>query len=626
MAMRMSGLMSGLDTESIVQQLVEARSTKVKKAKDDQTKLEWKQDIWKGLNTKLKNLQSKLNDLRFTGGYAKKTTKISDSSVASILTSGEAMNTVQSLEVNQMAKTAYLTGDKVQLKAGVTGGDVNALTPLKFLMDFKDGETKTITLEKDDGTKVDIDLTGDDSISDVLTQFKNQGLNASFDANQSRFYISAKEVGQAGNFMLTGDHDVLFNLGLGSGVTTNKITTTAGGRVTGDTTMANILGLSAGKDVYMTMRTRDGKTANVALTGEMSMSEMVDALKKQGVNITYDENQQRLYMTDSADVSVVFSSGSGYSEQDLLQRLGFSTRIGDDGEVHGQASWSAGHATFAQGQDAMIRLNGVTYTSSNNVFEVNGLTITAQAPTEPGKSVTLTTSQDTDGIYDMIKDFFKAYNEVMDEMDKLYGADAAKDYAPLTDDEKASMSESEIEKYENKIKDSLLRKDSNLSVISSALKEVMLKGVTVNGKKMVLANFGIETLNYFLAKDGQRNSYHIDGDSDDENTSANEDKLKKMITTDPDTVESFFSQLTMNLYTTMDKQSKAVENTRSFGSFYDDKKMKSDYDSYKSKIKDLEDKLADYEDKWYKKFAKMETAMAKMQNNASAVTGLLGGN
>ena len=64
MAMRMRGLMSGLDTESIIQQLVEARSTKVTKAKNDQTKLEWKQDIWKGLNTKLKTLQSKLNDLR----------------------------------------------------------------------------------------------------------------------------------------------------------------------------------------------------------------------------------------------------------------------------------------------------------------------------------------------------------------------------------------------------------------------------------------------------------------------------------------------------------------------------------------------------------------------------------
>ena len=49
----------------------------------------------------------------------------------------------------------------------------------------------------------------------------------------------------------------------------------------------------------------------------------------------------------------------------------------------------------------------------------------------------------------------------------------------------------------------------------------------------------------------------------------------------------------------MSDLSKSVEGYRTYGNFYDDKKMKSDYDDYTSKIKDLEDKLNDYEDKWY---------------------------
>ena len=53
--------------------------------------------------------------------------------------------------------------------------------------------------------------------------------------------------------------------------------------------------------------------------------------------------------------------------------------------------------------------------------------------------------------------------------------------------------------------------------------------------------------------------------------------------------------------------------------------MKEDYDSYSSKIKEAEAKLTDYEDKWYKKFSAMETALAKMQSNSSAVASLLGG-
>ena len=182
----------------------------------------------------------------------------------------------------------------------------------------------------------------------------------------------------------------------------------------------------------------------------------------------------------------------------------------------------------------------------------------------------------------------------------------------------------EVEKYETKIKDALLRRDSNLSTVSSALKEIMAGSVEVNGKNMYLSDFGIETLSYFTAAENEKNAYHIDGDADDSSTSGNADKLKSMISSDPDTVVSFFSGLFKNLYTKMSDLSKSVEGYRSYGNFYDDKKMKSDYDDYTDEdIRDLEEKLNDYEDKWYSKFSKMETALAKLQSNSSAVTELV---
>ena len=135
----------------------------------------------------------------------------------------------------------------------------------------------------------------------------------------------------------------------------------------------------------------------------------------------------------------------------------------------------------------------------------------------------------------------------------------------------------------------------------------------------------INTLGYFNAADNEKGAYHIDGDADDANTSGNTDKLKAMIASDPDKVADFFSQLSQKLYSKLGELSKSVDGYSSFNSFYADKKMKEDYNSYTSKIKDLEQKLTDYEDQWYAKFAAMETAMAKMQSNVSAVTGLLGG-
>ena len=52
---RMTGLASGLDTESLVKQLSDAYQTKVDNAKKKQTKAEWKKEAWASQNTKLKD-------------------------------------------------------------------------------------------------------------------------------------------------------------------------------------------------------------------------------------------------------------------------------------------------------------------------------------------------------------------------------------------------------------------------------------------------------------------------------------------------------------------------------------------------------------------------------------------
>ena len=277
-----------------------------------------------------------------------------------------------------------------------------------------------------------------------------------------------------------------------------------------------------------------------------------------------------------------------------------------------------------QRQNAIIYLNKAKFEGSSNTFEINGLTITCNAETG-NETVTLTTQDDTSGIYDMIKKFVKEYSELINEMDKLYNADSAKGYEPLTDDEKDAMSDKEVEKWETKIKDALLRRDSTLSTVSSAFKQIMSSGFTVNGKTMYLSSFGIDTLGYFEAAENEKNAYHINGDEDDEFVSNKTNDLMAAISADPNAVMDFFTQLSRSLYSKTGDLMKRVTGYSSSNTVYDDIKMKSDYDDYTKKIADLEQKLQDYEDKWYKKFSAMETAMAKMQSNASAITSLLGG-
>ena len=65
----------------------------------------------------------------------------------------------------------------------------------------------------------------------------------------------------------------------------------------------------------------------------------------------------------------------------------------------------SGQATRIEGQDAEIELNNATFTSAANNFTINGMTITAL--TESSDTITLTTANDYDGIYDTIKKFIK---------------------------------------------------------------------------------------------------------------------------------------------------------------------------------------------------------------------------
>lgn len=507
MPIRITGMNSGLDTESIITELVKAQKTKAESVKKKQTSLEWKQDAWKELNSKIYKLfNGTLNNMRFSNDYSKKTTDVSNSSVASVVTGDSAMNVTQKLTVTSLASNAYIT-------SGALDSSVSGSTKLSELSGLKDADgnplitadsTSTINLKVGSEVKK-ITITEGMTVNDFVSKLQEVGVEASFDAKNGRFHIASKQAGAVNDIEFSAD-------------------TTEGNNV-------------------------------------------LTALK----------------LTEASGASNIDAS------------------------------------------NAVITLNGAQYESDSNTFEINGLTITALTTTAENETVSLTTRRDTEAVYDKIKDFLKEYNSLINEMDALYNADSTSDYQPLSDDEKAEMSDSEIEKWEEKIKGSILRRDSNLSTVSSAMKNIMLQGAAVNGKQMYLSDFGIETLGYFTAEENERNAYHINGDEDDSAVSTEENKLKAMIASDPDAVIEFFSNLSMNLYKELNTQSKSVDGIRSFGKFYDDKKMEEDYDNYTTKIQEQEDKLTALEDRWYSKFSAMETALAKMQSNQSAVSSLLGG-
>lgn len=774
MPIRITGLNSGLDTESIISALVSSYNYKTQKYQKAQTKLSWKQDAWKSLNTKIYSLYQSVGNLRFSSAYNMKATTVSDSTKVTVSAGSGSVNGSYSVQVTSLAKAGYLTGGKLASgtksstklsELGYTGGD----------------STMSLTVN---GKTTDISVNGDTTIQQVLNKFKDAGVNASYDENNRRIYVSAKNTGAENDFSLTASNTAgtaalkALGLSVASDANTaqyaelaaydgldfvaivqekfdakaeNAALKTANSNYTkalayaeaaqnlhdvqskGSTADYNLLTTLAGvADIdkayvdtdgnvytyddetkkYSTIKTLpDGSTEKVevdeadikdnpaytkasdkytelaesfglivnkkdendadvldeegnpvkdssalnvfvknmhtvglytSLTGTESenaelqaMITDIDAAITAGTTDTLTDSYNEAIKTNSdkmADNNAILAANekltADMTADDIAaftEKVAYAKGV-TEGTIAGDYNKDA---TRVNGSDAIIWVNGAEYTGDSNTFAINGMTITATGvtgtaydPTETN-AVNVTVNTDVQGIYDKVKDFLSQYNAIINEMASLYNADSAKGYEPLTDEEKDAMSDAEIEKWEEKIKSSILRRDDTLSGLINSMTSAMSKGVSVNGQTYYLSNFGIKTLGYLNAATNEHYAYHIDGDEDDVNSSGNADKLMAAIAEDPDTVLEFMQGMATNLYETVDKKMKSTPLS-SIYTVYNDKEMASEYSDYTTTIKKWQERLEEKEEYYYNKFSSMETALAKLNSQSSSLSGLFG--
>lgn len=312
---------------------------------------------------------------------------------------------------------------------------------------------------------------------------------------------------------------------------------------------------------------------------------------------------------------------------DLIDRIDYAST---------QQNYNDG-ATRVNASDATIYLNGAMFTGSSNTFNINGLTINATAVTmteeqyaaaddkaRDSAAISINTATDSQGLYDSIKDLFSEYNSVINELTTYYNAASAKGYDVLTDDEKDEMSDTEVEKWNDKIKSSLLRNDTTLGGLISSMTGILAGQYSVNGKNYSLASFGIQTLGYSAAEKNEYNAYHIYGDEDDDEVSTKADKLLAMINEDPEAVAGTFQQIFGKMYSTLTDKMKATSLSSSM-TLYNDKEMAKEYSTWNTTISNWEQKVQDIEDSYYSKFAAMEKALSKLESSTNQLSSLFGG-
>ena len=631
MPIRLSGLSSGLDTDAVVKELMTAQRAKVDKITKKKTKLEWKKEAWTDLNKKVYSFYSEQAfKFKSSGTYKQKKATSTDESKITVKAGVDATTGSHTISVKQLASASYLTGGRIVDSTSQTT-TTNNMTNTTKLSDLGITEDVTFSFSTSDGKTSSVTLNGDSAISDLTEKLGEEDMavnvsdgKLSFVKTRTGASTGGTDVNNDDNYDVTisVDKQVAFEkLGLGSstsltiasgthqsdaGTQVTYDTVSAGGGVTADTRLSD-MGIAAG-----TVFNLNG--TEIATTGTMTIRQLTDKFKEVGINASFDSKQQRFFLSSK-------ESGTANDIQLTSDTAGVLAKLGLDTSVTNADPTQ--NAVKIDGKDATIIYNGATITSSTNDISVNGLNITVNDVTtdETGKDtpIKLSVTNDVDAIYDSVKDFVKAYNTLVKELSDKYSAKAAKGYEPLTDDEKEEMSEKQIEQWETKIKDSLLRRDSTISSLTSTMRTALSSSVEIDGKSYSLVSLGIKTGLY--TENGQ---LHIDGDKDDASVSNNEDKLRKMIEEDPDKVYQILTGVGNQLYDKLKDSMSSIKGLRSALTVYNDKEMDTQITSYTKKIAEMEEKLQDMEDRYYKKYAALETAMSKLNAQSSQLAGFFG--
>ncbi len=722
MPIRMSGMMSGMDTDSIVQSLMSAHRMKQTKISNKKQTLEWKKELWGDMNTKILNFyKGSLSKLKMQSTYKTKSAVSSDTSKITATANANASEGTYKIKVNSVASSQYVTSGKlagareVDDQGNPTGNTVKVSNSTK-LVDLLDSSGNTtfskgtqITIKGSNGTNnATLFVDENTTVADFVATAQSAGLTASFDASQQRFFLASGKSGDdqkftitsaaltqqqqdaiAGwkeavgyNYLSSGDKAAVSKLfdGLQTGTVTygteveeqlkgyvekaqeagvtsyyrnreterlnnlyfddadHKVVSASAKqayidygmkKATGDATADAALRTKL-EDEWNTMVADDRAAAMADIVSKQTAEYMDSASTKAdiaagisgGIAGAADpflaaSNSQRETNINSAaqNFNSVMSSLADNSSQ--MAGLGISAV---DGSAVAEGTDAAGLGmVVVKAQNASVTVNGATLTSEDSTLTVNGLTLNILDSTE-GKEVSITVSKDTSAVYDTIKDFISEYNSILKSMNTGYNAATARGYDPLTDDQKKAMTDDEIEKWEGKIKSSLLRRDNTLSGLISSFRNNMMGSYKASdGKTYSLASLGITTSTDY--KEG--GLLHIKGDEDDDVFGDEENKLQKMLDEDPDLVMEILTGLTNNLYEDLKKRM-ASTSMSSAMTFYNDKEMNSQLSDYAKDIRKWDVKLNALEDKYYKQFTAMEKAMASMQSQQNALAGLFG--
>lgn len=261
--------------------------------------------------------------------------------------------------------------------------------------------------------------------------------------------------------------------------------------------------------------------------------------------------------------------------------------------------------------------NGLELESKNNSYTLNGVTFEFHNVTDSNARITVNT--DVEQSFESIMKFVDKYNEAIDEMNKSQTEEKFRDFPPLTDEQKAEMTDDQIEKWEEKAKSGILRGESAIRDGMYTLRQSLQSKVETGGEFTLLSQIGITTTKNYL--DGGK-------------LQVDEEKLKAALRDHPDDVFKLFSNsddgATRGLIHRFDDaldqtkgriEEKAGNSTHTLDNYTIGKRMKD----LNERITDFEKRMIQVEQRYWNQFTQMEKAISRLNQQSSYLFSQFGG-
>ncbi len=485
---------SGVDTASMVEAMMKVEGLKYDNAFKKYTQYSYKQEAYRTTGNALLDTQKQYLDILATDSLRKSSTYKSSKTTATDA-SGNASTAVNvtlgsgGSKFNEQIRVDKLaTADKYSFKGTglnqTTGSnkiDTSKLAEGSSMTVTVDGVSKSISLSAEDISAIEIGANDDEKAS-ILADRLNKAVDKAFGSGTSTNKAVFSNVdgnlqmkAQAGHSMKISSSDDTVKDALG--FKANSASTAK----TSTTTMNDMFGIT--EDTTFTIGDK-----SVSITADTTVDSFMSEFNK-----TFSGKASISY---SAATGTFSMNGTATGESNALN---LSSEFSQLGITAASKTQSAENASVTFGDGTTMNLE------SNNVTLGDGTKITFNEKTDD--FITVASTGDTDKTKTAIKSFVEMYNSLLNT---IYGGtktprpetSSGGTYSPLTDEEKANLSESEIEKWEKNAKEGLLYKDRDLRSLETNLRSVVNKTLTLSdGTSFKLSDLGIK-MNSDIAKGG----------------------------------------------------------------------------------------------------------------------------